>query len=126
MRCHSKQRKSRLTPSEALMVNPGTSSSAPGPIGHEMLGCLDFSTDQCHTFDPQSGALMSPLVTGAVLVLVGVWMAAASRARSKGRIYQLLLRRPSMNPWIRNPHVFLWISGLAMAALGFILMLRGF
>ena len=108
------------------MANPGTSSSAPGSIRHEMLGCLDFTTDQCHTFDPQSGALMSPLVTGAVLVLVGVWMAAASRSRSKGRIYQLVLTRPSMNPWIRNPNGFLWISGLAMAALGFLLMLRGF
>lgn len=108
------------------MANPETSSNAPGSIGYDMFGCLDFTTDKCHTFDPQSGALMSPLVTGAVLVLVGVWMAAASRSRSKGRIYQLLLRRPSMNPWIRNPHRFLWISGLAMVALGSLLMLRSF
>ena len=61
---------------------------------------------------------------GALLLLVGGWVTVAGRRRSEGRIYRVLSLRPATNPWVRDPHSFMFFSGLAMAALGAFLMLR--
>jgi hypothetical protein len=62
---------------------------------------------------------------GALLLLVGGWVTVAGRRRSEGRIYHFLSLRPaSSNPWVRDPHRFMFFSGLAMATLGALLMLR--
>lgn len=61
---------------------------------------------------------------GALLLLVGGWVTVAGRRRSEGRIYRFLSLRPASSPWVRDPHRFMFFSGLAMAALGAFLMLR--
>lgn len=61
---------------------------------------------------------------GALLLLVGGWVTVAGRRRSEGRIYRFLSLRPATNPWVRDPHRFMFFSGLAMATLGAFLMLR--